>query len=219
MVNNEASGLITAATGYTTLQGTIQLDFADGSSKLVNVDKLIQRPAVVSVDPTPEAAIGIAGAADGYTGHRFVGNSFGITGVNPTNNAFIIGGDQVGFSTDTGLEVQAGIGKVEYVTGTGINQERNVIEASVLIGRIINPDVFVTLDGAVLFGSRITGTFSTVLDKDYSGAVDTFVGGTGTALLTVGTFIKTVRLDEIGYPFTTVTGESLIPIGGSLLFT
>lgn len=219
MVNNEASGLITAATGYTTLQGTIQLDFADGSSKLINVDKLVQREAVISVDPTPQAAIGVAAASDGYTGHRFVGNSFGITGVNPTNNAFIIGGDQVGFATDTGLVVHAGIGKVAYTTGTGITQEINVIEASVLIGMTIDPDVFLTLDGGVLFGSRITGTFSTILDKDYSGAVDTFVGGTGTAILTVGTFEKTVRLDEIGYPFTTVTGESLIPIGGSLLFT
>lgn len=210
-------GLITAATLYQAGQGTIQLEFeagADGSIKTtqVNLDKVTKGETM---------AIAAANPGEGFLGHRFVGNSFGISITNIGFNAFTIGDLQIGFAAGRSkLLVQGAIGKVAYITGTGISEERNIIEASTLVGRVIEPAVFQTLDGGILFGtSALDATASSVVfEEDSTIAVGDFDGGTGTAELVDGTFVKTVRLDEIDYPFTTVTGEILTPIGASLLF-
>lgn len=212
---NKTDGLITAVSTYSSSQGTLRLEFSplvaggDNHTIDINLAKLAQG-----------ISFGIRSSGTGFEGHRFLGSSYGITGTATTNNSIIQGGESGEIQTVTG-----GIGKVNILTRAALGDTRPAeyaeVNAKDIIGRTIRA-TDVIQQGAILFTNTTgTQTASTVFSRHSQPGTGIFRGGNGTAILTKAAdteFSSTIRLNEVNYPFTTVTGDAIELVGNSILY-
>ena len=202
-VLTSANGAITDKTTIQSMDGKIQLNFilADGSAEsyIIDSNKLANREFTIEPGENRLSSFQILGS-----GHAI------SAATAATENAFI----QVG-GIDSNLiaanrTIENGVGKVDFETGN----TRNIKNVSSMIGHAFPANTATLEKGAIVF-TRVTGTAVGVSENGATITADTIVGGTGVGLIGA----RTIRLDEVAYPFTLETGESLVLQGSAVAFT
>lgn len=202
-VLTSADGAITDKTTIQSWDGKIRLNFtlADGTLESFVIDSNKLADAEFTIQP----------GANRLTSFQILGSGHVISAATAaTGNAAIHIGGIDSNVIPANMTIQNGVGKIDFETG----DTRNIKNISSVIGHALPANAATLETGAIVF-LLAGGTAVGVSANGATITADTIVGGTGVGL--IGT--RTIRLDEVTYPFTLETGESLVLQGSSVAFT
>ena len=215
---HSGSGLVTARTTITGLQGILELVFTDWSSgsagDTVSVNIKSDKLGTGEVHLPPADTSTPAGQTHRYNGFRLSTSSKAFTLTSPRT----LGAIRTAFYQTAGsatTTITNGIGKIDLESSDTQQNIKNVSELAGLVITQANVDIF---DGTVIFSRAVTATASTVTTAGTSigSAAVNIKGGSGTASLTSllnVTLSSAAAASQANIAFTAVAGvtaDSLI---------